>query len=445
MSRPATVPNRVSYATYLALVFPFVISTLTTPLLGAVDTALVGHLPDPAYIGGVAVGAVIFSTLYWLFGFLRVSTTGFTAQALDDPKQLTSALFRPLLMAVAIGVLFVALQQPIFAASMALLKPDAAVRQHAQDYFFILIWGAPFTLINYVCLGWLMGRLKTRAVLLNQIGINVINMVLAIGFVRVMGWGVPGIASATLIAQITGSLLGWRLIRRYMTPDSAAMSIAALLSWREFKAIMMVNGDLMLRTVCLLVVTNHFVAVGASFGTETLAANAVLFQIHYLMAYLFDGFANASSVFSGRARGAGDSEQFRRTLRYSALSCLWMALVLALLWHWQGDAVIGLFTHQPDIVARCTRYGVWLMLFPLCGAAGIIFYGVFTGMTLTGPVRNSMLLALLAWFIAWYLLVPAYGNHGLWLAYLAFSLGRSGFLLLWLPQARRRIALPRPE
>ncbi|MCW2479640.1 MATE family efflux transporter [Candidatus Symbiopectobacterium sp. NZEC135] len=440
MSSPAPALARVSYVSYLALVFPFVISTLTTPLLGAVDTALVGHLPDPAFIGGVAIGAVIFSTLYWLFGFLRVSTTGFTAQALDDPRLLTSALFRPLLMAVVIGLAFVALQYPIFSASMALLKPDAAVRQHAHDFFFILIWGAPFTLVNYVCLGWLMGRLKTRAVLLNQIGINVLNMVLALWFVRGLEWGVPGIAGATLIAQISGTLLGLRLIHRYLTPNKAAMSPSALLSWREFKAIMMVNGDLMLRTVCLLVVTNHFVATGASFGTEMLAANAVLFQIHYLMAYLFDGFANASSVFSGRARGANDADHFRQTLRYSALSTLWMSGLLALLWAWQGDSVIGWFTHQGEIVALCQRYSLWLMVFPLCGAAGIIFYGVFTGITYTAPVRNSMLLALMAWFVAWYFLVPVYGNHGLWLAYLAFSLGRSGFLLLWLPGASRRLS-----
>ncbi|KAA8999397.1 MATE family efflux transporter [Affinibrenneria salicis] len=437
----SSAPARLSYGSYLALVVPFVISTMTTPLLGAVDTALVGHLPDPACIAGVAVGAVIFSTIYWLFGFLRVSTTGYTAQALDDDALLTSALLRPLAIALFIGLTFVALQKPLFSMAMRLLQPEASVQGYAGEYFFILIWGAPFTLINYVCLGWLMGRLRTRAVLFNQIAINVINIVLALIFVRVLGWGVPGIASATLLAQIVGTLLGYVLIHRQLVPDRRAMAPGSLLSLRELKSIMLVNGDLMLRTVCLLIVTNHFIATGASLGTETLAANAVLFQIHYLIAYLFDGFANAASVFSGKARGAKDDGLYRQTLRHAALSSLWLALALALLWWWSGPTLIGLFTHQPALIALCLQYSAWLMLYPLCGAAGIIFYGVFTGITYTAPVRDSMILALLAWLAAWYFLVPHYGNHGLWMAYLAFSLGRSAFLLLWLPAARARVTV----
>ena len=431
--------SQVSYRRYLALVLPFVFSTMTTPLLGAVDTALVGHLPDPAFIGGVAVGAVIFSTLYWLFGFLRVSTTAYTAQALDDSILLTSALLRPLTISIFIGLTFVVLQKPLFSLAMLLLNPGVDVERYAAQYFFILIWGAPFTLVNYVCVVWLMGLQRIRAVLVNQIFINVMNMVLAVLFVRVMEWGVPGIAWATLIAQAIGSLVGYLLIRSEGRPERLAMAFRTLLSMRELKSIMMVNSDLMVRTICLLIVTNHFISIGASLGTDTLAANSVLFQIHYLIAYMFDGFANASSVFSGKAWGEKNSALYRQTLRHSALSCLWMSLVLMLLWWWLNPLIIELFTYQHTVVELCLRYGIWLMLFPVCGAAGIIFFGVFTGMTYTSPVRNSMLLALLVWLTAWYFLVPRYGNDGLWMAYLAFSLGRSGFLLLWLPSSHKRM------
>ncbi len=431
--RKAHLSSQVSYRSYLALVLPFFVSTITTPLLGAVDTALVGYFPDSAFIGGVAVGAVIFNTLYWLFGFLRVSTTGHTAQALDDSFLLTSALLRPLVISLFIGMTFVVLQKPLFASAMLLLNPSADVERYAAQYFFILIWGAPFTLVNYVCLGWLMGRLRTRAVLVNQISINVMNMALALLFIRVMEWGVPGLAWATLIAQAIGSLLGYQLIRHEWSPDlRQAMVFRILFSTREMKSIMMVNGDLMVRTICLLIVTNHFISISAALGTDTLAANAVLFQIHYLIAYMFDGFANASSVCSGKARGERNTVLYRQTLLHSALSCLWMPLVLILLLWWLNPFIIELFTHQEAVVEKCLRYIIWLMLFPVCGAAGIIFYGVFSGITYTAPVRNSMLLALLVWLAAWYFLVPQYGNDGLWMAYLAFSLGRSVFLLLWL-------------
>lgn len=429
----------ITYRIYLALVIPFIISTMTTPLLGAVDTALVGHLPDPAYIGGVAVGAVIFNTLYWLFGFLRVSTTGFTAQALNDVDKQRSALLRPLVVAVFIGFCFILLQAPLFNAAISIIQPEQSVVAYAGQYFFILIWGAPFTLVNYVVLGWLMGFAKTKAVIVIQLFINLLNIVLSVIFVWGFKLDVVGVAMATLIAQIFSTVMGFTLVKRYISLPKSGFNLKTLLTPQAVKEIMVVNGDLMIRTVCLLAMTNHFIATGVSFGTEVLAANAVLFQVQYLMAYGFDGFANASSVFSGKALGERNGFLFRRVIRYTLFSSLFVSLGIMLLWVVGDTQIIALFTNQENIIELCLQYKIWLTLFPICAALGLLFYGVFCGITFTGPVRNSMILSLAVWFISWRLLVPIYGNDGLWISFLLFSLGRSVFLLPWLKAAVRRV------
>lgn len=424
---------------YLALVFPFIISTITTPLLGIVDTALVGHLPNPAFIAGIAVGAVIFNTIYWLFGFLRVSTTGFAAQALDDPILLRSSLIRPIFIAVVLGLLFITLQKPIFIAAMQLIKPNHEVQYYAESYFSILIWGAPFVLINYVFVGWLMGLAKIKAVLFLQVLINLLNIITAVIFVWGFSWDVKGVAFATLNAQVICTLLGIWFIYRYLPKAPQKTHLWQILSWQSLKSVILVNTNLMIRTICLLIVTNHFISIGSSFNTETLAANAVLFQIHYLMAYLFDGFANASSVFSGKAKGAKDLTLYNQTLRWSLLACLICPIVLILLWISLDKAIIQLLTNQAVIIELCLSYQQWLIVFPIVVAGGLIYYGVFSGISYTSSIRDSMILALLLWFIAQYIFVPLYGNNGLWLAYILFSLGRTLFLIIWIPKSKQYV------
>lgn len=424
---------------YLALVFPFIISTITTPLLGIVDTALVGHLPNPAFIAGIAVGAVIFNTIYWLFGFLRVSTTGFAAQALDDPILLRSSLIRPIFIAVVLGLLFITLQKPIFMTAMQLIKPNHEVQYYAESYFSILIWGAPFVLINYVFVGWLMGLSKIKAVLFLQVLINLLNIITAVIFVWGFSWDVKGVAFATLNAQVICTLLGIWFIYRYLPKAPQKTHLWQILSWQSLKSVILVNTNLMIRTICLLIVTNHFISIGSSFNTETLAANAVLFQIHYLMAYLFDGFANASSVFSGKAKGAKDLTLYNQTLRWSLPACLICPIVLILLWISLDKAIIQLLTNQAVIIELCLSYQQWLIVFPIVVAGGLIYYGVFSGISYTSSIRDSMILALLLWFIAQYIFVPLYGNNGLWLAYILFSLGRTLFLIIWIPKSKQYV------
>lgn len=431
--------HRVSYKGYLILVFPLALSTLTVPLLGAVDTALIGHLNDPSFIAGVAISVVIFNTIYWLFGFLRVSTTGFVAQALCDCKRLHEELWRPMILAVITGVLFVILQSPIFEAAMKFYNPSARVKHSAEQYYRILIWGAPLMLINYVLLGYLMGRAKAKAILLIQVLVNLLNIILAFCFVLGVGLGVKGVASATLIAQSTSVLLSAYAVNKNLPKINSGITLSQLFSWKELKKMIFVNGDLMIRTLCLLLVTNQFIASGSHLGTDILAANSVLFQIHYIMAYIFDGFANAASIYSGRAQGEKNLCLYKDILRYAFISCLAASFILTAIWFVADDSIIALFTTQTTIVVLCHQYGFWLLAFPILGSAGLVYYGIFAGSSNTAPIRNSMLLSLGTWYLSWYYLLPYLGNNGLWLSYILFCIGRSLFLIIYIPSAKKRV------
>ncbi|MCO6537736.1 MAG: MATE family efflux transporter [Gilliamella sp.] len=439
MATQSIVNKQYRFKDYLALVIPFIISTITTPLLGVVDTALVGHLPNPAFIAGIAVGAVIFNTIYWLFGFLRVSTTGFAAQALDDPLLLRASLIRPLFIAIFLGIIFIIFQQMIFSSSMHIIKPNEEVKHYADIYFSVLIWGAPFVLINYVLVGWLMGMSKVKAVLFLQVLINLLNIIMAVIFVWGFHWNVQGVAFATLIAQIICTLLGIWFIYRNLPKSNQQTDLKSILSWQSLKGVILVNTNLMIRTICLLIVTNHFISIGSSFSTEVLAANAVLFQIHYLMAYLFDGFANASSVFSGKAKGTKDIKLYNQTLHWSLQACIICPLILIALWFGFNTTIIKLLTNQTEIITICLQYQYWLTIFPIVVAGGLIYYGVFSGISYTSSIRDSMILALILWLISQYICVPIWGNNGLWLSYILFSLGRTLFLVMWVKKSKRYI------
>ncbi|MGN7396285.1 MATE family efflux transporter [Peribacillus frigoritolerans] len=428
--------NRV----YLSLAIPLTISTMSTPLLGAVDTAVVGKLSDPAYIGGVAVGTIIFNTMYWLFGFLRVSTSAFAAQAegARDEKQTLMALIRPFFIAAIIGLLFIVIQKPILNVSLGAIGPESDVSAFAADYFGIRIWGAPFALLNYVILGWLMGKSRIKTSLFIQVFMNVMNIILCLVFVNVFSWSVSGVAAATLISEISAFLLGLWVIRKAVNVPGS-FSIREGFDRASLKKMMVVNRDLFIRTICLITVFNLFTAKGATFGTETLAANAVLIQIHYLMAYCFDGFANASSLLVGKAIGSRDINLYKKTLSLSARWGLYASFILAASYYLFSDEVILLFTDIPGVIELAHEYGLWIVLFPFSAFIGLIFYGVFTGATEAVPVRNSMLLALMAFLIVQFAAVSNHGNHGLWLAFLAFSLGRSLFLALYIPRLNRKV------
>jgi multidrug resistance protein, MATE family len=431
----------MTHRTYLSLAIPLMISTMTTPLLGAVDTAVVGQLPDPAYIGGVAVGTMIFNTMYWLFGFLRVSTSGFAAQAYgaQDSKQCFLYLVRPFFIALVIGILFILFQWPIKHIALTLIHPDEKVMVFADEYFSIRIWGSPFALANYVILGWLIGMSRVKISLFLQVFMNLLNIVLDLFFVNILHQGVKGVAAATLISEVAAFLIGMYIVLKSLNLRLSVISNNELWNVGEFKKMMVVNRDLFIRTICLLTMFNVFTAKGASFGTEILAANAVLIQIHYLMAYFFDGFANASSILVGKAVGANDETLYKRTLSLSAQWAIISPLFIMLIYILFKDSIIPLFTKNQDVIELVSSYSVWITIFPLAASFGLILYGVFTGATETAPIRNSMLISLVVYIAFLLIFIPVYHNHGLWLAFIIFSLGRSLFLAMYVPKLNRTL------
>jgi MATE family multidrug resistance protein len=437
----AETKSRLSHRTYLALGLPLLLSGLTTPLLGAVDTATVGQLTDPALLGGVAVGALIFNTMYWLFGFLRVSTSGFAAQALGsgDHEKSLAALFKPAMLALSIGLLFVLLQRPIFHGALTLIRPDEDVGLVASQYFNIRIWGAPVTLMNYVIIGWMLGTAKIRMTLFLQIGMNVFDMGLTLLFVKAFHWGVPGVAAATTIAEATVLAAGLIVFASSVKLPSGGSAWKSLIGIGDFRKMLSVNGDLMIRTACLLTVFNLFTATGSSFGTEQLAANAILLQIHFLMAAVFEGFANAGSIFAGKALGSRDRLLFRRTIGLSWQWTLFSAVLISGIYMALNSAFITMFTNNDQVSSLALNYSVWIAVYPFAAGLCLMFYGIFTGTTNTAPIRNSTIMSLIVFLAALYLLVPAYQNHGLWLAFLLFSLARSLFLIMYVPKLERSL------
>nr|WP_263328644.1 MATE family efflux transporter [Neobacillus sp. Marseille-Q6967] len=431
----------MNHRSYLTLAIPLTLSTITTPLLGAVDTAVVGNLPNPSFLAAVAIGTVIFNTIYWLFGFLRISTSGFTAQVsgTNNEKEQLLVFTRPFLLAILIGVAFILFQYPIERLALMAFSTTASVESKAIEYFRIRIWGTPFALVNYVILGWLIGMAKIKLSLVLQVFMNLTNIILDLFFVYVFSMDVKGVAVATLLAEIIASIAGIIIILKISSFRFNRILIMNSFDLPSLKKMMSVNRDLFIRTICLLLVFNLFTAKGAALGTETLAANAVLLQIHYLMAYVFDGFANASGIYTGKAVGTHNLLLFRQTIK---LSCIWaviISVVMTIIYYGGSGFLIQIFTDIPSVIVLAETYNIWLLLFPISASFGLILYGVFTGATEVGPVRNSIFIAFLAYLGAIYAFVPEIGGHGLWLSFIIFTVCRSLFLMVYLPVLERNL------
>lgn len=439
LSPSAEIKKACSHKEYLLLAIPLVISGISTPLLGAVDTAVVGRMPDPVSIGGVAIGAVIFNTMYWLLGFLRVSTSGFTSQAegLKDQREMLLTFFRPMIIALLFGFLFLVLQAPILQFSLIIMGGSEAVSDIAASYFSIRIWGAPFILASYVIIGWLIGMGKVRLALATQVLMNVLNIILDIVFVLGFGMGVTGVATATLISEVTAVMFGAIVIYRSIKPGLKEIRLRMLYELEPLQKMFKVNRDLFLRTICLLTMTIIFTSKGASLGEVILAGNAILLQIHYMMAYLFGGFANASSILIGRSIGSRNRLLYTRAYHLSAQWGVGSAVFLSLLMVLWGQEIVGLFTTIGDVQTAANDQLMWMIIFPIIGFWGLQLEGLYSGATQAAPVRDSILLALLLFLPTIWLTVPILGNTGIWLSFVLFSFGRSLFLSLYIPKVGR--------
>ena len=431
--------NLLTNREYLGLTVPFMLSTMTQPLMGAVNTAVMGQLPDPKYIAAVSLGAILFNNLYWLFGFLRVSTTGYAAQAFGaaDKELGTLAFFKPLVLALLISLACIVFQKPILESYLAMIGAAPEVNDLCREYYYILIWGAPLVLGNYVALGWLMGQTRVRASVFMQVSMNVLNMALSIWFVFGLHMDIVGVAFATLLSQLYGGVLSVVLMYYYGEFDYKNLPWGELLDWRTFIGMLKVNVNLMIRTACLLTVNNIIAAVGASFGTVVLAANAVLLQLKDIMSYLIDGMANGAAIFSGRAVGAKSGAGLDAAIRMTFKWLVVLAAVLMGVYAVGNEFFIRLFTNIDEVVAMAMTYNVFVLFYPVCAGIGMVLYGVFCGATRTAPVRNMMLLALAVFYLLQWQLVPKIGNSGLWVALLGFMAAQSVILLYYLKSLRK--------
>ena len=433
----------LTHARVFRIAMPIVLSNATVPLLGAVDTAVVGQLGLAAPIGAVGLGAVILATLYWAFGFLRMSTSGLAAQAhgAGDATERSATLLRALLIAGAMGLALVLLQVLLFAFRIAPASPQ--VEAMARSYLAVRIWGAPATLAIYALTGWLIGVERTRAVLILQVWQNGLNMGLAVWFVLGLGWGVPGVAAATLVAEWTALALGLWLARDAFAAG-LSRTLARLGDRAALRAMFTASRDIMLRSVILQLSFTTFVFLGARFGDDTLAANQILLQFLSIMAFALDGFAFAAETLVGQAIGQGSS----RALRQATLICMqWGyggAFLLAGFFALSGGPLIDLMTNAPSVQSSARLYLPWLIASPLIGAACWIYDGIFIGALLTGAMVRAAIVVLAIYLPALAVLVPLFGNHGLWAALMIMNAARGITLYRAYPQIEARLPALQP-
>ncbi len=422
--------TELTHGRVLRIAGPIVLSNATVPLLGAVDTAVIGQLGDAASLGAVGIGAVILATLYWAFGFLRMSTSGLAAQAEgagDGPERL-AVLLRALMIGGLAGVLLVLAHGVLFAGAFRLAPASPQVEALAGQYLSIRIWGAPATIALYALTGWLIGLGRTRGVLVLQLWQNGINIALDLWFVIGLGWGVPGVAVATLIAEWTGVVLALWLARDAFGPGLQA-GIERLRDRVALRRMFTASRDIMARTIILQLSFTSFVFLGARFGDVTLAANQVLMQFLEVTAYALDGFAFAAEALVGQAVGARSERHIRAAGRICMQWGIGGAIGLAVIFGLAGPWIIDVLTTSPEVREAARAYLPWLIAAPLIGIAAWIYDGIFIGAMLTGDMLRAMLLSVLVYVAALLVLVPTFGNHGLWAALMVLNATRT--VTLW--------------
>jgi MATE family multidrug resistance protein len=412
---------------------PMILSSATTPLLGMVDTAVVGHLDEPFYLGAVAAGATIFTVLFLGLNFLRMATTGVTAQACGaaDGDEARQALGQGLLMAFALAGAMILLQGPIIELALLALAPSAEVAAWTREYFAVRIWSAPASLANLVLVGWLLGMQNARGALALTLVINTVNIVLAVVFVLQLGLKVRGVAFATLLAEVAGFATGLAFVRMQLARLAGYWHGAALLDLARYRRLATINVNLLMRTLSLMFVFAFITAQGARAGDVVLAANAVLMNFQFLTSHALDGITNAAEALVGNAFGAGDRAGLalavRRTLGWSVAFAGLFSAAYAL----GGGALIDLLTGIPDIRESARAYLPWMVASPLVSVWCFLYDGVFVGLTRSREMRIVMMSAAALVFLpAWWVARPL-GNDGLWLAFLLFMAARGLGMHYW--------------
>ncbi|MEM6963804.1 MAG: MATE family efflux transporter [Bacteroidota bacterium] len=409
----------------LRLAIPNIISNISIPLLSTVDTMLMGRLSE-LHIGAVGVGSMIFNFVYWNFGFLRMGTTGITAQAFGkkDQQEIMQTLSRALLVAAILAVGIMALQIPFGQLGFYLMNISGEQYGLVESYFYIRIWAAPATLGLFAMMGWFFGMQNAIFPLLITVFVNVVNMLLSYVFVKIYAWDVAGVAWGTVIAQYTGIILAFFLFYGKYKSYLNQFSQNAMLEIRALGQYLTINRDIFIRTFCLTFAFGFFYAQSSDAGKMVLAANVILLQFLNWMSYGVDGFAFASESLVGKYEGAKDQTNLKKAIRLSFVWGMVLAVGFSLTYWIFGNELLHLFTDQEDVIAASLPFLFWMVLFPVLSTPCYIWDGVYIGLTASKAMRDTMLLALAFYLSTYFLLEKKYANHGLWAALLLFMLAR---------------------
>ena len=423
----------------LALAVPSIISNITVPLLGLVDVAIVGHIGDASYIGAIAVGSMLFNVIYWLFGFLRMGTSGMTSQALGrrDLAEVMRLLVRSLVVGMGIGLIFFILQMWVIGCGLWAMSPEADVLTLAQRYCEVCIWGAPAVLGLYGFTGWYIGMQNTRIPMVVSLTQNVVNIVASLVLVFGCHLTVEGVALGTVIAQWWGFLMafvmGYVHYHRLLRYDFLQGVFASSALHRFFS----LNRDIFFRTLCLVVVNLFFTAAGSREGTLVLAVNTLLMTLFTIFSYFMDGFAYAAEALSGKYYGAGNIRAFQEVVRRVFVFAIIVVGFFTLLYIIGGENFLSLLTSDGNVIKASRAYFWWAVLIPLSGMSAFVFDGIFVGITQSKSMLASTVIASASFFILFFSLHQWMGNHALWLAFIIYLMMR-GFVLLFIYRRKLR-------
>lgn len=428
-------PTRHDHRTIWALAWPMILSNITVPLVGLVDTAVIGHLSDSRHLGAVAVGSMFFSVIYWAFGFLRMGTSGLTAQAVgaQRPNQNRTLLAQSLVMGCVIGCALILFQYPLIEAALYWIEATPAVTDAARTYTQTRIYSAPAVLCNFALLGWFVGNQNTRIPLILLITTNLLNMIMDVIAVYYFGLASQGVALASVIAEYGSLALGLWFCRRLLARMGGELLTSSLKHLSHYTELIKVNRYLFVRTLAILFSLAFFTAQGARQGTDILSANAVLLNFVLIISNGLDGFAHATEAITGKRIGQRDLSGFYRNLIAAACWSLVTAVLFTIFFWSAGQHIIHLLTSIESVRAQATLYLPWLIALPLLGVWSFLLDGLFIGATQVKAMQNTMLVSVFLVFLpVWWLSQP-WGNHGLWFAFLSLFVARAltGGFVFW--------------
>ncbi|ASJ74528.1 DNA-damage-inducible protein F [Granulosicoccus antarcticus IMCC3135] len=419
------------------------LSNSMVPIVGIVDTAVMGHMGSPEWIAATAVGALLFSSIFWLFGFLRMGTGGLVAQAFgaDNHTEAGRIAVRAMSMAALLGILLILLQSPLLELGLAALTDSQDWKALTSIYFSIRIYSAPATLMIYVIMGTLIGLQLMRQVLFLQLALNVLNVILTIGFFSLTDLNIAGVALATVISEYTTLALGLYLSRDVLLQALRQKPISPwLFDSQECLKFFRISGNLFIRTLCLILAMYWMTVMGSRIGVATLAANTILLNMVSFTAYSLDGYAHAIETLTGYSLGQRNQAMFKRATRASIELAALTAIVFSGIFWLFGHTLAGLMTNDAQIVAMATQWLPWVILVPLTGVWSFLLDGIFIGATQTANMRDSMIVSLLVFGVSTLVTVPLLGNHGIWLSYHIMLVTRALTLARYWPQVVHRMS-----